>query len=51
MWFDPVVLTFYLPLDSSGMNIFKPGRMMRNRTASIYSDFKLRFEEDFILFG
>ena len=26
--FHPVVLTLYLPLHSSGMNVFKPGRMM-----------------------
>ena len=35
MWFDLRVLTFYLPLHSSGMNVFKPERMMGNRTVQI----------------
>ena len=35
MWFDLVVLTFYLPLHSSEMNAFKLGRMMGNRTVQI----------------
>jgi len=48
MWFDPVVLVFYLSLHSSGMNIFKSRRMTGNRTAGIYSDFEFRFEEDLI---
>jgi len=30
------------------MNIFKPERMMGNRTGSIYSDFEFRLEEDLI---
>jgi len=35
MWFDPVVFTFYLPLHSSGMNVFKPGRMIKSNCPNL----------------
>jgi len=43
-----VVLTLYLPLHSSGMNVFKAGKMMRESSgldlAGFMILFKFRFE-------
>ena len=46
MWFKPVVLTFYLPLYSSGMNVFKPGRMMGETNGLDLVDLRFLFKLD-----
>jgi len=51
MWFNPVVLTFYLPLNLSGMNVFKPGRIVGETNGLDLVDLRFLFKLDLDICG
>ena len=51
MWFDSVVLILYLPLHSSGMNVFHAGKNDEESNGPNLVGFKILFEFRFSRFS